>query len=52
MILTVESLKTIDALEKFVDERLAGASVEFDNDGQVVIYTGVRVTPTGKLKEL
>ena len=43
---TVESHKTLTALEKFVDKYLSGASIEFDDDDQVVIYTGVSVTPT------
>ena len=52
MKLNIVDLKTIDRLEEYVDERLNGASVEYDNDGQVVIYTGVRVTNSGRLRRL
>jgi len=52
MILKLIDLKTISKLEKFVDQNLAGASIEYDDDGQVVIYTGVQVSDSGKLEEL
>ena len=52
MKLNLIDLKTIDNLEAYVDDRLNGASIDYDNDGQVIIYTGVRVTDSGRLKAL
>lgn len=48
----VIDLKTVRDLEEYLDKNLGGCSVEVDYEGQVVIYTGVRATPTGRLKAI
>lgn len=49
MQLKVEDLKTLEALKRFVDERLAGATLEFDSHGLLTINTHLTATSTGDL---
>lgn len=49
MQLKVEDLKTLEALKRFVDDRLAGATLEFDSEGLLKINTHLTATASGAL---
>lgn len=44
--------KTLSELEVMIEELFPGASVETDNQGQIVIYTGLIESSDGSLREL
>lgn len=52
VILQVKDLKTLENLQEYVDTRLAGASLEFDSKGMLVIKTNLTATAYGTLVEL
>lgn len=44
--------KNIDNLAEHMYKQLGNVTVTCDEDGQVIIYTGVRATRTGRLVQL
>jgi hypothetical protein len=49
MQLNIEDLKTLEALKRFVDNNLAGATLEFDAQGLLKINTHLTATASGNL---
>lgn len=52
MILQVKDLKTLENLQEYVDTKLAGASLEFDSKGMLVIKTNLTATAAGSLVDM
>jgi hypothetical protein len=49
MQLNIEDLKTLEALKRYVDNNLAGATIEFDAQGLLKINTHLTATASGNL---
>lgn len=52
MILYTKDLKTVEALQEFVDSRLAGSTLEFNDKGMLVIKTNLTATAAGSLVDM
>jgi hypothetical protein len=49
MQLKIEDLKTLEALKRYVDNNLVGATLEFDSQGLLKINTHLTATASGNL---
>ena len=47
---SISDFKNLRELDEHLSKYLSGCSMEFDEDDQVVLYTGVKATRSGKLK--